>query len=72
MDAALVAGMVVRAIEDNRLYVFTHGEYAEPMTRRHRALEAAIAEVPVSDKFDPSQPLAGTPEFTEAMIAAGR
>jgi short-subunit dehydrogenase len=72
MDAAAVAQMVVAAIEANRLYVFTHGEYAAPMQRRHRALEAAIAEVPVSALFDPDQPLAGTPEFATAMLAAGR
>jgi NAD(P)-dependent dehydrogenase (short-subunit alcohol dehydrogenase family) len=72
MDPAEVARLVIAAIEANRLYVFTHGEYAAPMLRRHRAMEAAIAEVPVSALFNPDQPLAGTPEFAAAMLAAGR
>lgn len=72
MDPALVGEMVLEGIRANRLYIFTHGEYAGPVDRRHRAIEQALAQTPVSALFDPDRPLAGTPEFAAAMIAAGR
>ena len=72
MDPARVAEMVMEGIRANRQYIFTHGEYAGPVDQRHRAIEQALAQTPVSPLYDPDQPLAGTQEFAAAMIAAGR
>jgi NAD(P)-dependent dehydrogenase (short-subunit alcohol dehydrogenase family) len=63
MDAATVAEMTIQAILDNKLYVFTHGEYLEPVTQRYERMRAALAETPISPIYDPSMPVPGTPEF---------
>lgn len=59
----IVGTMVVNAIRANRLYVFTHGEYAKPVRERHERVMAGFDGVPVSEFYDPSRPLPGTPEF---------
>jgi NAD(P)-dependent dehydrogenase (short-subunit alcohol dehydrogenase family) len=71
MDAATVAEMTIQAILDNRLYIFTHGEYLEPVTQRYERMRAALAETPVSPIYDPGMPVPGTPEFA-ALTYAGR
>lgn len=70
--ADLVAAMVLAAIRANRLYVFTHGEYAGPVAERHARVMAGFEGVPVSDFFDPSRPLPGTPEFFTSVATAER
>lgn len=59
----VVGAMVVAAIRYDRPYIFTHGEYGDPVAARHRRIEAALAETPVSAFFEPGRPLPGTPEF---------
>lgn len=70
IDPARVAEMVIAAIEANRFYIFTHGEYIIPVAQRHAHMQAALAETPVSPIYNPDAPLPGTPEFAAAMLAA--
>ncbi len=63
IDAGLVGGMVLQAICNNRLYIFTHGEYAKPVAERHARVMAGFDGVAISDFHDSSRPLPGTPEF---------
>lgn len=70
IQADLVATMVLNAIRDNRLYIFTHGEYAGPVEERHRRLMEGFEGVPVSAFYDPSRPIPGTPEFFALAKAA--
>ena len=69
MDPAIAAEIVVAAMAAGKFYIFTHGEYVRPVTERHRLMQAALADVPVSPIFDPEQPMAGTPEYGAAMAA---
>ncbi|PLK26748.1 SDR family oxidoreductase [Novosphingobium sp. TH158] len=69
IEADTVAAMVLEAIRANRLYIFTHGEYAKPVAERHARVMAGFDGVPVSSFFDPSRPLPGTPEFFAAKAA---
>jgi NAD(P)-dependent dehydrogenase (short-subunit alcohol dehydrogenase family) len=67
MEPVSVGEMVIAAIEANRLYIFTHGEYIIPVAQRHSRIQAALAETPISPIYDPSTPLPGTPEFADFM-----
>jgi NAD(P)-dependent dehydrogenase (short-subunit alcohol dehydrogenase family) len=67
MSPAIVGDMVIAAIEANRFYIFTHGEYIIPVAQRHARIQAALAETPISPIYDPSSPLPGTPEFADFM-----
>lgn len=58
-----VAGMVLDAVRANRLYVFTHGEYARPVAERHARIMAGFEGVPISPLHQPGRPIPGTPEF---------
>jgi NAD(P)-dependent dehydrogenase (short-subunit alcohol dehydrogenase family) len=69
MDPASVADLTLKAILDNKLYIFTHGEYLAPVTRRYERMREAFAETPISPIYDPSMPLPGTPEFAELTYA---
>jgi NAD(P)-dependent dehydrogenase (short-subunit alcohol dehydrogenase family) len=71
MDPATVAEMTIQAILDNKLYIFTHGEYLEPVTQRYERIRAALAETPISPIYDPTMPVPGTPEFA-ALTYVGR
>jgi NAD(P)-dependent dehydrogenase (short-subunit alcohol dehydrogenase family) len=66
IEASAVAAMVLDAIRWNRAYIFTHGEYSIPVEERHRRLMAGFTDVPVSEFYDPTRPLPGTPEFFAA------
>jgi NAD(P)-dependent dehydrogenase (short-subunit alcohol dehydrogenase family) len=67
LDPARVGEMVIDAIEANRFYIFTHGEYILPVVRRHARIQAELAETPISPIYKPSAPLPGTPEFADFM-----
>lgn len=58
-----VAAMVLAAIRENRLYIFTHGEYAGPVEARHQRMMADFEGVAVSLLYQPGKPIPGTPEF---------
>lgn len=72
MDPAIVAGMVIAGIEGNKPYIFTHGEYADPVARRHERIQQALSETPVSPFFREGDPLPGTHEYAAARIAKTR
>lgn len=42
LDPDEVAGVAIRAIEDDRLYALTHAEWRDLVTARHRAIEQAF------------------------------
>lgn len=69
VDPAGVAEQVIAAIEADRFYIFTHGEYLIPAAQRHARIQAALAETPVSAIYDPGSPLPGTPEFAAMRVA---
>jgi len=71
MSPAIVGEMVAAAIEANELYIFTHGEYAEPLAQRHARIRAAAEQVPISPIYNPDMPLPGTPEFAEWVAKGG-
>lgn len=72
VDPAGVAEQVIAAIEANRLYIFTHGEYLIPAAQRHARIQAALAETRISAIYDPGSPLPGTPEFAAMKAAQAR
>lgn len=44
LSAVLVGAAVVRALTENRFYIFTHPEYARFVDRRNQQISAALAE----------------------------
>ncbi|MDR2381968.1 MAG: SDR family oxidoreductase [Bifidobacteriaceae bacterium] len=63
LDPAVTAAMVVDAINNNKLYILTHGEYRKFFEDRCMRMVAAFTEVPTSPGYDPAKPLPGTREW---------
>jgi len=69
---AVVGEMVVKGIQNNSLYIFTHGEYRKYCEDRFTRIMAAFTETPVSPDFVPGKPLAGTREWANDPNAWGK
>jgi len=71
MDPAVVAEAVITGILENSAYIFTHGEYAGAIERRHARILEAVKKAPVSSLYKEGELLPGTPEWAISIAEAG-
>lgn len=72
LQPVVVGDVVIKAIKDNKLYIFTHAEYKKFAEERFAHLIDGFLDVPVSADYDPNKPLPGTREWANDPKSFGK